>query len=104
VIREDDGDEVPTMSISPLDADTSNDVFLYRDGDGIAQILDFAAGPGIGDRIAFGDAPSLPGSFGDVLAVADQSGTDTVLDFGGGDSLTLLGVNIDSLNADDFIF
>jgi hypothetical protein len=38
------------------------------------------------------------------MTTDSQVGSNVVLDFGGGDSLTLLGVNIASLNADDFIF
>lgn len=34
----------------------------------------------------------------------DYSGADTYLDFGGGDSIALLGVNISSLHQDDFMF
>jgi Ca2+-binding RTX toxin-like protein len=83
---------------------SGNDVFFYRAGDGADRIEDFEAGAGDGDQIAFGDASSLPGSLGDVQAAASQAGANVVLDFGEGENLTLVGVNVASLNADDFIF
>ena len=43
-------------------------------------------------------------TFADVLARATQVGSDTVINFGGGDTLTLRNVARSSLAADDFIF
>jgi hypothetical protein len=40
----------------------------------------------------------------DVQALATQSGDDTNINFGGGDSVTLIGVQLTNLHEDDFIF
>jgi hypothetical protein len=39
-----------------------------------------------------------------VIEFRKMRGADTVIDFGGGDALTLLGVNLASVHADDFTF
>ena len=38
------------------------------------------------------------------MAAAAQIGVDTVIEFGGGDTLTLENVLLDDLNAGDFLF
>ena len=43
-------------------------------------------------------------SFADVQAAASQVSLGTVIDLGGGDQITLLGVNVGDLHQDDFIF
>src|SRR5262249_19684258 len=40
----------------------------------------------------------------DVQALASQVGSDTVINFGGGDTLTLTGVTLANLTAGDFLF
>ncbi|MFP6743228.1 MAG: hypothetical protein VCD33_16665 [Alphaproteobacteria bacterium] len=60
---------------------TGDDLFVFRDGDGADTIIDFTA----------------------VQAAASQVGDDTLLDFGGGDTVTLIGVDVASLDADDFL-
>jgi len=42
--------------------------------------------------------------FSDIIANATDDGTDTTIDLGGGNSITLLGVVVADLDADDFIF
>ena len=42
-------------------------------------------------------------SFADVQAAASQVGGDTLIEFGGGDSITLIGVNVGDLHSDDFL-
>src|SRR4051812_31254197 len=42
--------------------------------------------------------------FNDIVAILPLGGTDTVIDFGGGDSVTLQGVAPESLTAANFIF
>ena len=39
-----------------------------------------------------------------VQSIASQVGNHTVIDFGGGDSITLLGINVGDLHQDDFLF
>ncbi len=80
------------------------DVFVMEPGMDRDVITDFtalsASGPDA-DRI---DVSALGISDFDSLNVADNGVGDTVLDFGAGDELTLVGVNPGSLGADDFIF
>lgn len=78
------------------------DRFVFAPGYGADIINDFAAGSGSGDRIGLAgfDVHSLSA----VLAHATQAGADTVIDLGGGDKLTLLGVTRSNLAADDFAF
>ncbi len=86
-----------------LNGGAGDDRFVYRPGDGADLIFGFAAGAGSDDRInlnAFSNVKSL----GDVLARATQVGTDTVINFGGGDTITLRNVQRNNLNADDFTF
>ena len=42
-------------------------------------------------------------TYTEVLAAAEQVGADTLIDFGGGDTLTLMGVDFATLTADDFL-
>jgi Ca2+-binding RTX toxin-like protein len=80
-----------------------SDRFYFAAGYGADVIADFAAGPGIGDevRISLGTAFD---TFAEVLAAASQSGSDTVITFGTGTSITLTGVSKSNLTVDDFSF
>ena len=80
-----------------------DDTFIFRDGDGNDTIDDFTAGPGTDDRIDL-SALSAAASFADVQARALQDGPDALIDFGGGDSIRLVGINVGSLDQDDFVF
>jgi len=87
-----------------LTGGAGDDKFWYRTGDGADAITDFTPGAGTDDVIrlfAFGAAFD---SFAEVEAAASQVGADTVIDFGGGNSITLEGVAVGSLHADDFLF
>jgi hypothetical protein len=85
-----------------LNGGAGDDLFLYRAGDGADTIFGFAAGAGTEDRIRL-MAPGV-NAFADVMAHATQVGSDTLIDFGGGNSITLRNVLRVNLNADDFIF
>ena len=80
---------------------TDDDTFVFRPGGGADVITDFTAGLNI-DEI---DLRAFTGlhSLADVLALATQVGTDTVIDFGGGNTLTLQNVTKITLDAGDFI-
>jgi len=80
------------------------DLFVFRPGDGADRIADFAAGAGSEDKIFIDNGAARPDSFADILAAASQVGADTVIDLGGGDQITLLGVDVGALAADDFLF
>ena len=99
-----------TSSGDTLDGGTGNDLlfggrgadeFVFdTEGGGADTILDFTAGT---DLIDLGSNTDFD-SFAEVLAVAAQQGQDTILDFGGGNTLTLEGVILSELTAEDFGF
>jgi hypothetical protein len=80
------------------------DVFVYDSGrksDDLDFITDFR--PGM-DKIDLSRTDKFAGAdFDELLAAADQIGADTVIDMGEG-TLTLEGVDVEDLEADDFIF
>ncbi|MBR0873144.1 hypothetical protein JQ633_22500, partial [Bradyrhizobium tropiciagri] len=79
------------------------DTFVYAPGSGADIVTDFAGGVGLGDRISlvgFGGIHNVT----DALAFASQVGSDTVFNFGNGDTLTLQNVTKANLVADDFAF
>jgi len=84
-----------------LNGGPGDDRFIYLPGYGADTIFGFAAGAGSEDKVL----AAFPGvsTFVDVLARATQVGSDTVINFGGGDTLTLRNVARSSLAADDFI-
>ena len=87
-----DGDDV-------LIGGTGDDLFVYRDGDGTDTINDFTTGDDVIDLIGV----SGIAAFTDVKAAATQVGADTLIDFGGSDQITLLGVDVNTLNPDNFL-
>ncbi|WP_425410230.1 hypothetical protein [Hyphococcus sp.] len=81
-----------------------DDVFQFRKGHDSDIFDDFVAGAGTDDVIqlvAFGAAFD---TFVEVIAAASDNGTHTTIDFGGGDTILLLGVTVADLHEDDFIF
>ena len=79
-----------------------DDTYVYGPGGDHDVATDMAAGAGSPDRVdlhAFTNLHTLD----DVLALASQDGRDTVIDFGGGNTLRLYNVLPDELVADDFI-
>ncbi|WP_074125096.1 calcium-binding protein [Bradyrhizobium sp. NAS96.2] len=88
-----------------IDGDGGDNTYIYKPGAGAETITDFVAGAGTPDKI---DVRAFAGAgvhgLADILALTTQSGTDTVIDFGGGSTLTLEHVTKANLAADDFIF
>lgn len=87
-----------------LTGGAGDDVIEFRKTHGADIVDDFAAGAASEDvikLIAFGTAFD---SFAEVIAASAQAGADVVIDFGGGDTLTLIGVTLGSLHTDDFTF
>src|SRR3546814_11273886 len=80
-----------------------DDRFVFGDAAGSDTIMDFAAGAGSVDTIDL-VGNSLLNDFTDILANASQVGDDTLIDLGGTDTLTLIGVNRLDLHQDDFVF
>jgi len=86
-----------------LTGGTRDDLFIFSNNSGADIIRDFTTGAGSDDVI---ELLSITGfnSFADVQAAASQVGSTTVIDLGGDDQITLLGVNVGDLHQDDFIF
>jgi hypothetical protein len=80
------------------------DVFVYDSGreiDDLDYITDFR--PGV-DKIDLSRTDKFGGTdFDELLASTNQINGDTVIDMGRG-SLTLEGIDVEDLDADDFIF
>ena len=86
-----------------LNGGGGDDFIVYRPGDGADTVFGLATGAGSEDRISLAAFASI-GSLADVLSHAAQVNTDTVIDLGGGDTLTLRNVVSANLSADDFVF
>lgn len=83
------------------------DTFVFKPCYGADTIVDFSGHGGQHDQIdvadfEFSGFAELQAAFDDIL-LADGSHA-TVIDFGSGDTLTLKGVESNTLSADDFIF
>jgi Ca2+-binding RTX toxin-like protein len=78
-----------------------NDTFIWSAGPD--TILDFVAGAGGIDVIDLREVTGIQG-LSDVLARATQFGANTVIDFGGGNTLTLNNIAKSSLVSSDFLF
>ncbi|MEH2536613.1 MULTISPECIES: beta strand repeat-containing protein [unclassified Bradyrhizobium] len=77
------------------------DTFVYATGGGSDFVGDFNRGQG--DRI---DLTGMAGiySLADVQSRASQQGSNTLIDFGNGDTITLANIAVGSLVASDFVF
>lgn len=77
-----------------------NDIFVSDAGDIVIQ--GFTAGLGAGDQV---DLRGVNGAvdYAAVLAHAQEIGDDVILDFGEGDIITLAGLKLNELHADDFL-
>ncbi|MCB1504847.1 MAG: cadherin-like domain-containing protein [Hyphomicrobiaceae bacterium] len=83
---------------------TGSDTFIS--GLGNDRILDFTLqtlSSTTHDLIDF-SSPGHPADFDAVLAASTMVGSDTVIDLGGSNSLTLVGTNLQALTADYFVF
>ncbi len=83
---------------------TGNDTFVFALGDDNDTIGAFEGGAGLGDVIALQGFGTAFDSFIEVMNAASEIGGNVVIDFGTGDTLTLLNRTIASLDADDFTF
>lgn len=85
-----------------MNGGAGNDRFVFDSGDGDDRITGFVAG-GTQDRLDLRDAAFDFVRFSDVLARATDSGANVVINLGGGDSVTLIGVHEAQLRSVDFI-
>lgn len=84
---------------------TGDDVFVFAPGGGADDIRDFTAGAGTEDVIDLSGMGASFDEFAEVQAVASDDGDgNIVIDFGGGDVITIEGLAAADLNQDDFIF
>ena len=74
------------------------DTFIFAGGCDLDTIAGFEDGIDLIDVSAFGFA-----SAADIIALAEQDGTDIEIDFGNGDELTLTNFSLAALDAADFI-
>ncbi len=80
-----------------------DDVFYFNADSGRDTILDFVAGNEFEDLIQLGLGFDFD-TLSEVMAIATQSGPDTILTFTPDARLTLVGVNMGALLATDFYF
>lgn len=80
-----------------------NDRVLFGVGDGNDFIADMQVGSGTGDVIQLSTALGV-NSFGQLQAKMAQLGNDTVITFNAGTTITLVGIALGTLAADDFAF
>ena len=99
-----DGDDVIIGSAGDetMRGGADDDTFVYRPGGGADVITDFIADSPL-DRINLKAFTALH-TLADVLTLSTQVGADTVIDFGGGNTITLLNVTKTDLDDSDFIF
>lgn len=86
-----------------LSGGAGDDLFVFANGDGADRIEDFASGAATEDRIDLRGVGTVS-DMDDLLGAATQQAADTVIDFGSGDTVTLIGVDRSSLHSDDFLF
>jgi VCBS repeat-containing protein len=86
------GNDVMTGNSGP-------DTFVFNDQFGQDVITDFTAGQ---DLIQFDQ--DVFASYGAMLAAATQAGSDVLINAGGGNVITLQGVQLSNLQANDFLF
>ncbi len=81
-----------------------NDTFVFATGTGADRINDFVEGAAVADVINLQGFGAAFDSFGEVIAAATQVGGDVLFNFGGGNTLTVVGSVIAGFNANDFSF
>ena len=86
-----------------LTGDAGDDLFVFSDGQGRDRIEDFQAGAGSDDQLDLRNVTSI-NDMAELLAASTQDGSDTVINLGGGNEVTLVGVNRTDLHVDDFVF
>ena len=90
--------------VDSLQGGAGDDTFIFNpDGDN-DFIGGFVTGAGTDDVIRLQGYGAAFDEFSEVMSAASQVGANVVIDFGGGDTITLLGVTLASLDADDFMF
>jgi trimeric autotransporter adhesin len=86
-----------------LTGGTGNDTFAFAAGFGKDIISDFQTGTGAGDVISLSLGSAFD-SFAEIMAVATQSGANTLITIDALNVITIKGVQKSSLVIDDFLF
>ncbi|MEZ5892050.1 MAG: calcium-binding protein [Parvularculaceae bacterium] len=93
-----------STGVDVLNGGAGDDEIIFTLGDGADVIIGFSAGAVSEDIIRLFGWGAAFDAFSDILAHATDNGVNTVIDFGGGDTLTLNGVLVSQLHQDDFLF
>ena len=81
-----------------------DDVFIFSHDGANDYIGDWSGGAGASDRIQLKGYGAAFDTFAEVFGAATQVGSRVIIDFGGGDTLTLLNTQLSDLHQDDFLF
>lgn len=81
---------------------SGDDLFQFVTGDGNDLITDFQTGFGIGDVLDFSNDATITDL--DDLNIVEEGPGVVAINYGSTDRITLLGVDINELNADEFLF
>jgi len=106
ILRGGAGDDILVggTGVDTLFGDAGDDIFQFRRDNQNDRIEDFTAGAGTDDTIRLRDYGSAFDSFTEIFNASFQSGANTIIDLGSGDTITLVNVNRSDLHSDDFIF
>jgi len=93
-----------TAAGETLTGGAGDDLFVFANGSGADRVLNFSTAAGSGDVIDL-SAVTNPDwtTFADLQAHMTQVAADTLIDLGGGNSITLVGVAPQNLSASDFV-
>lgn len=78
-----------------------DDYFYYGINEGADVIFDFQTSSG--DVIDFYNGGSAYDTFTEIMAIASQAGNNVIFDFGAGNTLTLVNIDLGDLTVDDFV-
>ena len=92
-----------TERVSLTVGTTADDVFDFNPGVGQDVVFEFSNQSGAADKIELSDFGFT--DFSQLQLVSINNGNDTLIsNLGGGDSITLIGVNVANLHSSDFAF
>src|SRR4029077_5572231 len=92
-----------TERVSLTVGTTADDVFDFSPGVGQDVVFEFSNQSGAADKIELSDFGFT--DFSQLQLVSINNGNDTLIsNLGGGDSITLIGVNVANLHSSDFAF
>lgn len=81
-----------------------DDVFIIRVDGEDDIIADWSGGTGASDDISVQGFGTAFDTFAEIFGASSQSGSDVVIDLGGGDTVTLWNTQLADLHQDDFLF